>query len=65
MSAFYPWPQSTTIGPYKPRTGPCMNHALAILAAPALIYSICYLYGLLLPIFTFVVYWECCLVILY
>jgi len=26
-------------GPYKPRTGQCMNHAPAILAALALIYS--------------------------
>jgi len=26
-------------GPYKPRTDRCMNHAPAILAVPALIYS--------------------------
>ena len=53
---------------YKPRTGrnsQCMNHAPAILAAPALIYSMhCVLVvRIIVAIFTFVVYWEHCLVI--
>jgi len=46
------------------RTGQCMNHAPAIVAARALIYSTHWvLYGLLLPIVIFVVYCERYLVI--
>jgi len=48
--------QKKFTGPYKPRTGrtcQCMNHAPAIVAAPALIYSMHRMFVFaLLPIFT-------------